>query len=99
MVLGTLGTAGCNLWAWEGGETHPASLEPAEPVQLRESHRAASGAPCTEVGATEQAPSLSFSLCQSNSSWALRYTICTRAAQVDGELPSYWLRSCLRAAL
>lgn len=63
MVLGTLGTAGCNLWAREGGETHLASLEPAEPVQLRKSHRGASGAPCSERSAIEQPPSLSFSLC------------------------------------
>lgn len=52
MELGhmVLGTAAYNLWAWESGGTHPASLEPAEPVQLRESHRGASGAPCSEEG-------------------------------------------------
>lgn len=97
MVLGTLGTAGCNLWAQEGGGTHPASLEPAEPVQLRDSHKGASGVPCSEEGAIEQPPYLSFSLCQGSSSWALCYAICSRAAEVDGGLPSYWLS--LRAAL
>lgn len=38
VVLGPLGSADCNLCVWEGGGTHPASLEPAEPVQLMESH-------------------------------------------------------------
>lgn len=61
MVLGTLGTAGCNLWAREGGGTHPASLEPAEPVQLRGVTQGKLWG--SEKGVIEQPAYLSFSLC------------------------------------
>ena len=63
MVLGPLGSADCNLCVWEGGGTCPASLEPAEPVQLRESQPGgAFGALCSEGRAMQQQGCLSLSL-------------------------------------